>query len=121
MEQDQYVKVNIKESTRTKLKDQARTKGMTLADYIEWLGANVSAAPDEADALLDKLDKQSEEWHVDPLLEGLGPDELPECCQAFLKSEGYENCGHWEDRRPTGYLNKLTHKWSSDPSYYQYL
>lgn len=116
--EDNYVKVNIKESVRNRLKQMAAEKGMTLADLIaSFVDPNI----DEADTLLDKLDKQSEEWHVDPLLEGLGPDELPECCQAFLKSEGYENCGHWEDRRPTGYLNKLTHKWSSDPSYYQYL
>lgn len=122
MEQDQYVKVNIKESTRTKLKDQARTKGMTLADYIEWLGANVSAAPiaDEADKLLEELDAKSDNY-VNPLLEGLDPDELPECCQDFLKSQGSKNCGHWEDRRPRGYYNTLTHKYASDPDYYQYL
>ena len=36
---DQYVKINIKESVRTKLKEQAASKGMTLADYIESLAA----------------------------------------------------------------------------------
>lgn len=100
----------------------ARKDTETVSDLISRLLDGASTVQtDEADALLEQLDKKSEEFVVDPLIKDLGPDELPECCQAFLKSEGYENCGHWEDRRPTGYLNKLTHKWSSDPSYYQYL
>jgi hypothetical protein len=113
MEQDQYVKVNIKESTRTKLKDQARTKGMTLADYIEWLGANVSAKPiaDEADQLLEQLDNKYENPTVDPLLEGLAPGELPECCQGIYDDpeRPVPTCEHWEKAWVNHYGNKVVH------------
>ena len=113
---DQYVKVNIKESVRTKLKEQAASRGMTLADYIESLAEQ---KVDEADALVEQLDKQSE-WHVDPLIKDLGPDELPECCQTIY-DDPTSHCEHWEDRRPVGYWNKLTHKWANDPDYIQYV
>lgn len=119
---DQYVKINIKESVRTKLKEQAAARGMTLADYIESLAAESSQKPqtDEADALLEQLDKQHDEWHVDPLIKDLGPDELPECCQSIY-DDPTSHCEHWEDRRPVGYWNKLTHKWANDPDYIQYV
>lgn len=116
----EYVNIRIRKDTYERLKELSA--GVPLVRFLDDACRHWSNnSKDEGDALLEQLDKKSEEYHIDPLLEGLGPDELPECCQAFLKSEGYENCGHWEDRRPTGYLNKLTHKWSSDPSYYQYL
>lgn len=121
MEQDQYVKVNIKESVRSQLKEQAKGAGKTLADYIEWLaGQKLDSNPiDEADVLVEKLDKQ-QEWQVDPLIKDLGPDELPECCQSIY-DDPTAHCEHWEDRRPVGYWNKLTHKWANDPDYIQYV
>lgn len=77
-----------------------------------------TAPIDEADALVEQLDKQ--EWQVDPLIKDLGPDELPECCQTIY-DDPTSHCEHWEDRRPVGYWNKLTHKWANDPDYIQYV
>lgn len=124
MEQDQYVKVNIKESTRTKLKEQARTKGMTLADYIEWLGANVSAAPiaDEADALLEQLDAQYEKQN-EPTVEAIDTSEwvagvAPECCCDFYYNYNYnhrsEPCEHWKRVRWTDRNGNSKVNWYND-------
>ena len=122
MEQDQYVKVNIKESVRSQLKEQAKGAGKTLADYIEWLaGAHIDTNAAEADQLLNQLDKQSEESFVDPLIANLEPDELPECCQSIYGGSIKERCEHWADKRPAGFYNTLTHKWASDPDYYKYV
>lgn len=121
MEQDQYVKVNIKESVRSQLKEQAKAAGKTLADYIEWLaGQKLTAAPiDEADALVEQLDNENE--HPEDLLspedrelfERLEPGELPECCQEYYTSG--TKCRHWNKeyvnyygKRVIGYRNTLT-------------
>ena len=121
MEQDQYVKVNIKESVRSQLKEQAKAAGKTLADYIEWLaGQGLAAAPvDEADALLEQLDNENEhpEDSLSPedreLFERLEPGELPECCQEYYTSG--TKCRHWHKeyvnyygKRVIGYRNTLT-------------
>lgn len=90
-----------------------------LLDYNERLAAT-TVQTDEADALLEELDKKSEEFVVDPLIKDLGPDELPECCQSIY-DDPKSHCEHWEDRRPVGYWNKLTHKWANDPDYIQYV
>lgn len=122
MEQDQYVKVNIKESVRSQLKEQAKGAGKTLADYIEWLaGAHLDTKDlaAEADQLLEQLDKQ--ETYVDPLIRDLEPDELPECCQSIYGGSVKDRCEHWVDKRPAGFYNTLTRKWASDPDYYKYV
>ena len=122
MEQDQYVKVNIKESVRSQLKEQAKAAGKTLADYIEWLAGQKLDTKDisaEADSLLEHLDKQ--ETYVDPLIRDLEPDELPECCQSIYGGSIKDRCEHWVDKRPAGFYNTLTHKWASDPDYYKYV
>ena len=120
MEQDQYVKVNIKESVRSQLKEQAKAAGKTLADYIEWLaGQKLAATIDEADALLEQLDYQNEhpESTLSPedqeLFERLEPGELPECCQEYYTSG--TKCRHWHKeyvnyygKRVIGYRNTLT-------------
>lgn len=120
MEQDQYVKVNIKESVRSQLKEQAKGAGKTLADYIEWLAGQKLATPvDEADALLEQLDYQNEhpESTLSPedqeLFERLEPGELPECCQEYYTSG--TKCRHWHKeyvnyygKRVIGYRNTLT-------------
>lgn len=99
---EQYVKINIKEPVRAKLKQQAADKDMTLADYIEWLANTVNSVPetekDEADAIMDRLE------HVptaedQKIMEHLMPGELPECCQEIYSEEDpkEENmCEHWE-------------------------
>ena len=109
MEQDQYVKVNIKESVRSQLKEQAKAAGKTLADYIEWLaGQKLAAAPiDEADALLEELDNPK----VDPILADLAPGELPECCQSIYDDpeRPVPTCEHWEKAWVNNYGNKVVH------------
>ena len=109
MEQDQYVKVNIKESVRSQLKEQAKAAGKTLADYIEWLaGQKLAAGPiDEADALLEELDNPK----VDPILADLAPGELPECCQGIYDDPEHPvpTCEHWEKAWVNNYGNKVVH------------
>lgn len=109
MEQDQYVKVNIKESVRSQLKEQAKGAGKTLADYIEWLaGQKLAAGPiDEADALLEELDNPK----VDPILADLAPGELPECCQGIYDDPEHPvpTCEHWEKAWVNNYGNKVVH------------
>ena len=112
--EDNYVKVNIKESVRNRLKQMAAEKGMTLADLIaSFVDSNI----DEADALLKQLDKQ----HDDPsagftqkekdLLEGLGPTELPECCRHIYDdpADPKWTCPHWEIAFVNYYGNKIRH------------
>ena len=108
MEQDQYVKVNIKESVRSQLKEQAKAAGKTLADYIEWLAGQKLAAPiDEADALLEELDNPK----VDPILANLAPGELPLCCQGIYDDPEHPvpTCEHWEKAWVNHYGNKVVH------------
>lgn len=118
MEQDQYVKVNIKESVRSQLKEQAKGAGKTLADYIEWLAGNAAPA-DEVDQLLERLDNKYERPEVclsaedQKLFDSLEPGELPECCQEYY-SNGTK-CRHWHKEyvkyfgKPVlGYRNTLT-------------
>ena len=95
----------------------AKSDSETVSDLISRL---LDGAANEADALLEQLDKKSEEFVVDPLIRDLGPDELPECCQSIY-DDPKSHCEHWEDRRPVGYWNKLTHKWANDPDYIQYV
>lgn len=122
---DQYVKVNIKESVRTKLKEQAASKGKTLADYIEWLaGKNVDTKglAEEADALLEELDNKNEhpEDYMSEedkaILEDLAPGELPACCQEIFDDPEHPapTCKHWRKayenyygQRMWGYVNDL--------------
>lgn len=82
MEQDQYVKVNIKESVRSRLKEQAKAAGKTLADYIEWLAEQkLAAAPiDEADALVEQLDSsRPADTEIIDMSDWVNGD-APECC-----------------------------------------
>lgn len=112
-----YVAIRIDEGAAEMLNRYAAEKGLTKSQAI------ISALKnnkDEADQLLEELDKKSEEFVVDPLIKDLGPDELPECCQSIY-DDPKSHCEHWEDRRPVGYWNKLTHKWANDPDYIQYV
>lgn len=112
-----YVAIRIDEGAAEMLNRYAAEKGLTKSQAI------ISALKnnkDEADALLEELDKKSEEFVVDPLIKDLGPDELPECCRSIY-DDPKSHCEHWEDRRPVGYWNKLTHKWANDPDYIQYV
>lgn len=109
MDQDQYVKVNIKEGVRAKLKEQARAKNMTLADYIEWLSGQTNKQID--DIALEQLDNEYEHQSVDPLLADLAPGELPPCCQEIYDDpeRPVPTCEHWEKAWVNHYGNKVVH------------
>lgn len=123
MEQDQYVKVNIKEGVRAKLKEQARTKGMTLADYIEFLSGQVTRdLAAEADALLEELDRQREEEAANPIstiTSSIDSDELPECCQKIYSGRKTDRCEHWTIKNNRWY-NLVTNRYIDDPAYTNY-
>lgn len=114
MEQDQYVKVNIKESVRSRLKEQAKGAGKTLADYIEWLANQTNGGA----ALLDQLDAQSN----DPYMQyrNLDEGELPECCQGIFSGLAKDRCEHWEWSNG-GWRNKITNRYANDEKYYHYV
>lgn len=121
MEQDQYVKVNIKESVRSQLKEQAKGAGKTLADYIEWLaGAHIDTKDlaAEADQLLEHLDAQSNDPYAQ--YRNLDDGELPECCQGIYSGLAKNRCEHWEWVNG-GWKNKITNKYASDGDYVNYM
>lgn len=119
---DTYVKINVKETVRARLKELASLNGMTLADYIESISKptpdTAPSAPTTVD-LVDKLDYEAEhpESSLSPedreLFEQLEPGELPPCCQEYYISG--EKCRHWHKeyvnyygKRVIGYRNTLT-------------
>lgn len=110
---EQYVKINVKESVRIKLKQLAAENGQTLADYIESL---IRVAPDD---LLDELDKKSSDPYAS-LRQNLDDDELPECCQGIFTGLAKDRCEHWEWVNG-GWKNKVTGKYANDPMYYHYV
>lgn len=108
-----YVNIRVRKETYEKLKELAA--GKPLVQFIDSLLEN---KPDEADALLDKLDYQNE--HPEStlsdedrkLLEGLAPGELPECCQRIYDDP--ENIDmslacHWEKAYVNHYGNRIWH------------
>lgn len=109
-----YVNIRVRKETYEKLKELAA--GKPLVQFIDSLLEN---KPDEADALLDKLDYQNEhpESTLSPedqeLFERLEPGELPECCQEYYTNG--KKCRHWHKeyvnyygKRVIGYRNTLT-------------
>lgn len=109
-----YVNIRVRKETYEKLKEMAA--GKPLVQFIDSLLEN---KPDEADALLDKLDYQNEhpESSLSPedqeLFERLEPGELPECCQEYYTNG--KKCRHWHKeyvnyygKRVIGYRNTLT-------------
>lgn len=108
-----YVNIRVRKETYEKLKELAA--GKPLVQFIDSLLEN---KPDEADALIDKLDYQNE--HPEStlsdedrkLLEGLAPGELPECCQRIYDDP--ENIDmslacHWEKAYVNHYGNRVWH------------
>lgn len=108
-----YVNIRVRKETYEKLKELAA--GKPLVQFIDSL---LEDKPDEADALLDKLDYRNE--HPEStlsdedrkLLEGLAPGELPECCQRIYDDP--ENIDmslacHWEKAYVNHYGNRVWH------------
>lgn len=108
-----YVNIRVRKETYEKLKELAA--GKPLVQFIDSLLEN---KPDEADALLDKLDYQNEhpESTLSPedrkLLEGLAPGELPECCQRIYDDPEHIDMSlacHWEKAYVNHYGNRVWH------------
>lgn len=107
----EYVKINIKESVRAELKEQAKARGKTLADYIEWLAGNKEVKESNNDDLLEQLDQKYENPEVDPLVANLAPGELPECCQGIYNDPTHPvpTCPHWKKAWVNYYGEKRVH------------
>lgn len=92
----------------------------TVSDLISRLLGGASAVQtDEADTLLEQLDKQYTDPYVE-LRQNLDDDELPECCQGIFTGLAKDRCEHWEWVNG-GWKNKVTGKYANDPVYYHYL
>lgn len=97
---DNYVKVNIKESVRERLKAAAAERGVTLADYIEQLSLGSSPS---------FTSLTPEEFKI---IEELEVGELPPCCQKVYEDETpkKENlCKHWKKAYINYYGRKILH------------
>lgn len=108
-----YVNIRVRKETYEKLKELAA--GRPLVQFIDSL---LEDKPDEADALIDKLDYQNE--HPEStlsdedrkLLEGLAPGELPECCQRIYDDPEHIDMSlacHWEKAYVNHYGNRVWH------------
>lgn len=120
---DTYVKINVKETVRARLKELASVNGMTLADYLESISKPTldTPTPTQVD-LVDKLDYEAEhpESSLPPedaaILANLAPGELPTCCQEIFDDPEHPvpTCKHWRKayenyygQRMWGYVNDL--------------
>lgn len=104
-----YVAIRIDEGAAEMLNRYAAEKGLTKSQAI--ISALKGAAPNEADALLEQLDNKYEHPPIDPLLVGLAPGELPECCQGIYNDpeKPVPTCEHWEQAWVNHYGNKVVH------------
>lgn len=104
-----YVAIRIDEGAAEALNRYAAEKGLTKSQAI--ISALKGAAPNEADALLEQLDNKYEHPPIDPLLVGLAPGELPECCQGIYNDpeKPVPTCPHWEQAWVNHYGNKVVH------------
>lgn len=123
---EQYVKINVKESVRTRLKELAAEKGQTLADFLESIASQTVAAPTtpapdvpDIEALAAKHDALVAAPTEDSPVDNLDTDELPECCQGIYSGCKEDRCEHWILRYGR-YYNKLTNRFIDDPAYYNY-
>lgn len=106
----EYVNIRIRKDTYERLKELSA--GVPLVRFLDdacrhWSQDN----KDEADQLLDQLDNKYEHPPIDPLLVGLAPGELPECCQSIYDDpeRPVPTCPHWEQAWVNHYGNKVVH------------
>lgn len=102
-----YVAIRIDEGAAEALNKYAAEKGLTKSQAI----LSALKNKDEADTLLEQLDDKYENPSIDPLLVGLAPGELPECCQGIYNDpeKPVPTCPHWEQAWVNHYGNKVVH------------
>lgn len=116
-----YVNIRIRKETYEKLKELAA--GKPLVQFIDSLLENKPVETvDEGERLLDELDNKNEhpEDYISEedkaILRGLGPGELPVCCQTIFDDPEHPvpTCKHWRQayenyygQRMWGYVNDL--------------
>lgn len=113
-----YVSIRIDESAAEILNRKCAELGLTKSQVVvRGCDALGKTEADDADALLEKLDKQYDNPPIDPIAMGLRPGELPECCQLIYQDpeDPTPQCAHWEKawvnyygRKVLHYRNKLT-------------
>jgi len=107
----EYVNIRIRKDTYERLKELSA--GVPLVRFLDDACRHWSkdSSKDEADALLEELDNKYEHPPIDPLLEGLAPGELPECCQGIYDDpeRPAPTCEHWEQAWVNHYGNKVVH------------
>ena len=105
----EYVNIRIRKDTYERLKELSA--GVPLVRFLDDACRHWSKDNKDADALLEELDNKYENPSVDPLLEGLAPGELPECCQGIYDDpeRPVPTCEHWEKAWVNHYGNKVVH------------
>lgn len=119
---DQYVKINIKESVRTRLKEQAAAKGMTLADYIESLAAGdkpTQPLPGTEVDMSDWVDGDAPECCIDTIANDFRPGHV---CPDWVRLEYTDKNGGtrqgWYNKR-TGEF-EFSDKWQKIKAEYKF-
>jgi len=105
----EYVNIRIRKDTYERLKELSA--GVPLVQYLDEVCRRQPNNKDEADTILEQLDNKYEHPPIDPLLEGLAPGELPECCQGIYNDpeKPVPTCPHWEKAWVNHYGNKVVH------------
>lgn len=117
MDNTNWKLLRIKPETHNKLKKRAAEEGLSMGETIDkLLGAGEQ---DEGERLLEELDNKNEhpeDYMSDEdkaVLRGLGPGELPECCQRIYDDPEHIDmslaCGHWEKAYVNHYGNRIWH------------
>ena len=118
MDNTNWKLLRIKPETHNKLKKRAAEEGLSMGETIDKL----LGEQDEGERLLDELDDKNEhpEDYISEedkaVLRGLGPGELPACCQTIFDDPEHPvpTCKHWRQayenyygQRMWGYVNDL--------------
>ena len=100
---------------------KARANGQPIPKLLRALLNGEGPKSNNADALLEQLDKQAEESVAADYARAaeLDDDELPECCQKIYSGRKEDRCQDWVIKNGR-YYNNLTHRYIDDPIYVNY-
>lgn len=116
----EYVNIRVRKDTYERLKELSA--GVPLVRFLDDACRHWSQnGKDEADTLLEQLDKQAEEEAAaaNALFASLDNDELPECCQGIYSGRKDDRCEHWIIKNNRWY-NQGTNRYIDDPAYVNY-